>query len=145
MLRVLVAVLSLVAFSASAAELQQTGHRHVFAGKAALAPGDFDPYAPPPQAAGLVPPPYGFRSPVGVLPLANPNEWGYRPAGVASALPYVFLAPTYGDSYWATLGLRPPPPGYQWVRSGPDLLLVNINNGHIAETRFDVMDGGIDQ
>jgi Nickel/cobalt transporter regulator len=137
MRRLLVAGLSLIAMSAAAAELQQNHQRHAMVGKAPD-PADL-------SAAGIVPPPFGFRTPIGVQPLVNPNEWGYRPGGVASSLPYVFLAPTYGDTFWATLGLQPPPPGYQWVRSGPDLLLVNVNTGHIAETRFNVMDGGIDQ
>jgi Ni/Co efflux regulator RcnB len=52
-------------------------------------------------------------------------------------LPPVFLtAPYFYDGY-STLGLAPPPSGYQWVRYGPDLLLVNVRTGRIA----DVVDG----
>jgi Ni/Co efflux regulator RcnB len=52
-------------------------------------------------------------------------------------LPPLFLtAPYFYDNY-AALGLGPPPAGYRWVRYGPDLLLVNIATGRIA----DVVDG----
>ena len=38
-------------------------------------------------------------------------------------------------SDWATLGLDPPPPGAQWVRYGPDLLLVDVSTGNVIEVR----------
>jgi len=44
-------------------------------------------------------------------------------------LPTVFLATPYFYDGYATLGLAPPPAGYQWVRYGPDLLLVNVRSG----------------
>jgi Ni/Co efflux regulator RcnB len=46
----------------------------------------------------------------------------------------VFLAPAYYYADWATLGLDPPMPGFQWVRYGPDLLLVNVTTGEVVET-----------
>ena len=52
-------------------------------------------------------------------------------------LPTAFLTSAYFYSDYAALGLGPPPPGYQWVRYGPDLLLVNVVTGRIA----DVVDG----
>jgi Ni/Co efflux regulator RcnB len=52
-------------------------------------------------------------------------------------LPPAFLAPPYYYDEYAPLGLGPPPAGYRWVRYGPDLLLVNIATGRIA----DVVDG----
>ena len=55
-------------------------------------------------------------------------------------LPALFLAPAYYYADWATLGLDPPPPGFQWVRYGPDLLLVNVADGQIAETIYDAFD-----
>jgi len=71
--------------------------------------------------------------------------WGYRPFGVAPTLPYVFLAPTYYEVYWASLGLEPPPPGFQWVRYGTSLLLVDRHTGNVVDTRPDIVDGSIDR
>lgn len=48
-------------------------------------------------------------------------------------LPGVFLAPPYYYRGYARLGLGSPPPGYQWIRYGPDLLLVNVATGRIAD------------
>jgi Ni/Co efflux regulator RcnB len=38
---------------------------------------------------------------------------------------------------WADLGLPPPPPGDQWVRYGPDLLLVDVSTGQIVDVIYD--------
>jgi Ni/Co efflux regulator RcnB len=66
-----------------------------------------------------------------------PPGFGYRRWSTGLILPPIFLAsPYYYDGY-APLGLGPPPPGYRWVRYGPDLLLVNVATGRIA----DVVDG----
>jgi Ni/Co efflux regulator RcnB len=66
-----------------------------------------------------------------------PPGFRYRRWSTGLILPPIFLsAPYYYDNY-APLGLGPPPPGYRWVRYGPDLLLVNIVTGRIA----DVVDG----
>ncbi len=66
-----------------------------------------------------------------------PPGFTYQTWATGGILPPVFLtAPYFYDGY-ATLGLAPPPGGYQWVRYGPDLLLVNVHTGRIA----DVVDG----
>ena len=52
-------------------------------------------------------------------------------------LPSVFLSNAYFYDNYSALGLGPPPAGYRWVRYGPDLLLVNVVTGRIA----DVVDG----
>jgi len=57
---------------------------------------------------------------------------------VGAILPPLFLAPAYYYADWATLGLDPPPPGFQWVRYGPDLLLVNVTTGAVADTVYGV-------
>jgi Ni/Co efflux regulator RcnB len=49
----------------------------------------------------------------------------------------VFLTDAYFYDNYATLGLAPPPAGYRWVRYGPDVLLVDVRSGRIA----DVVDG----
>ena len=66
-----------------------------------------------------------------------PPGFHYRRWSTGLILPPIFLSsPYYYDDY-APLGLGPPPPGYRWMRYGPDLLLVNIVTGRIA----DVVDG----
>lgn len=52
------------------------------------------------------------------------------------ALPLLFLAaPYYFDDYYQ-MGLEGPPFGYRWVRYGPDLLLVQIGTGNIADVIY---------
>jgi Ni/Co efflux regulator RcnB len=48
-------------------------------------------------------------------------------------LPSVFLGGAYFYDNYGALGLAPPPAGYRWVRYGPDLLLVNVVTGRIAD------------
>lgn len=66
-----------------------------------------------------------------------PPGFSYRIWATGAILPPVFLGPSYFFDGYSTLGLSPPPPGYRWVRYGPDLLLVNIISGRVA----DVVDG----
>jgi len=66
-----------------------------------------------------------------------PQGFRYQTWATGGILPPVFLAASYFYDGYATLGLAPPPAGYQWVRYGPDLLLVNVHTGRIA----DVVDG----
>jgi Ni/Co efflux regulator RcnB len=75
-----------------------------------------------------------FFNPVHISPFMYPPGYGYRSWGVGAVLPPIFLAPQYYYSDWATLGLDPPPPGAQWVRYGPDLLLVDVATGNVIET-----------
>jgi Nickel/cobalt transporter regulator len=79
-----------------------------------------------------------FFNPVRVSPFIYPPGWAYRRWAVGAVLPPFFLAPNYYYSDWATLGLDPPPPGAQWVRYGPDLLLVDIGTGNVIEVVPDV-------
>jgi Ni/Co efflux regulator RcnB len=66
-----------------------------------------------------------------------PAGFTYQAWATGGILPPIFLtAPYFYDGY-STLGLGPPPGGYRWVRYGPDLLLVNVPTGRIA----DVVDG----
>jgi len=74
-----------------------------------------------------------FFNPIHISPFIYPPGWAYRPWAVGAVLPPLFLAPQYYYADWATLGLAPPPPGAQWVRYGPDLLLVDIGTGNVIE------------
>ena len=107
------------------------------------------PPSPPRPGPGPRPPSWGHRPPHHFL---NGGRWrpsirgpvyryppgfGYRRWASGAILPSIFLSSAYFYSNYPALGLSPPPPGYQWVRYGPDLLLVNIATGRIA----DVVDG----
>lgn len=76
---------------------------------------------------------------VHAAPFIYPNGWGYRRWGIGMALPPLFLAQSYWYNDWAALGLPPPEPGFQWVRYGPDLLLVNISTGQVADVIYDAL------
>jgi len=101
------------------------------------------PAGPRPGAGG--PPPGGDRftyhghpfNRAHAAPFVYPPGWVYRRWVIGGLLPPLFLAPSYYYSEWAALGLDPPPPGFQWVRYGPDLLLVNVTTGEVVETVYD--------
>jgi nickel/cobalt transporter regulator len=76
---------------------------------------------------------------VHLAPFIYPAGWGYRRWAIGVVLPPVFLAPAYYYTDWATLGLDPPQPGFQWVRYGPDLLLVDVNTGQVVDTVYDAV------
>jgi Nickel/cobalt transporter regulator len=73
---------------------------------------------------------------VHIAPFIYPRGWGYRRWAIGAVLPALFLAPAYYYSGWADLGLPPPQPGFQWVRYGPDLLLVNVTTGEVVDTVY---------
>ena len=73
-------------------------------------------------------------------PFIYPQGFGYRRWEVGAALPPIFLTPDYYYPEWAALGLEPPPPGCQWVRYGPDLILVDMSSGQVIDTAYDVFD-----
>jgi Ni/Co efflux regulator RcnB len=73
---------------------------------------------------------------VHVAPFVYPRGWAYQRWAIGAVLPPLFLAPAYYYSGWAALGLPPPQPGFQWVRYGPDLLLVNVTTGQVVDTIY---------
>jgi len=115
------------------------------------------PHGPPPGATvrpGPVPrpgpgigpgpghPQFTYRGrtfdPVHAAPFVYPHGWAYRRWGIGMALPPIFLAQTYWYADWAALGLPPPQAGFQWVRYGPDLLLVDLNTGQVVDVVYGV-------
>lgn len=67
-----------------------------------------------------------------------PRGYGYRHWARGDYLPSIFLsAPFFFYDYY-DLGVAPPPPGYRWVRYGPDLLLVDIYTGYVVDVVYDV-------
>jgi Ni/Co efflux regulator RcnB len=114
------------------------------------APGPRPPAHRPPTARPPVArPPYGRRPPHRFLSgggwhhsirgpaFRYPPGFSYRAWTTGAILPSIFLNPSYYFDDYAPLGLGPPPAGYRWVRYGPDLLLVNVFTGRVA----DVVDG----
>jgi Ni/Co efflux regulator RcnB len=62
-----------------------------------------------------------------------PPGYAYRSWGIGQSLPQLLFSAAYYFTDYAALGLDPPPYGYQWVRYGPDVLLVNIRSGEILD------------
>jgi len=73
---------------------------------------------------------------VHIAPFIYPRGWAYRRWVIGATLPAIFLEPDYYYADWAALGLPPPEPGFQWVRYGPDLLLVDVDTGQVADVVY---------
>lgn len=118
-------------------------------------PAHAAPHGPPPGPHGPPPGPHGtgpgpgpgphgtqfmYRghpfNRVHAAPFVYPGGWGYRRWGIGMVLPPLFLVPAYYYGEWAALGLAPPQPGFQWVRYGPDLLLVNVATGEVVDVVY---------
>ena len=67
-----------------------------------------------------------------------PRGYGYVRRSIGWVMPRPFLAAAYYYTGWATLGLVAPSAGYQWIRYGPDLLLVDIATGDVIDVRYGV-------
>ncbi len=122
---------------------QQRGRPEDRPAPAPRPPAHRPPAQRPPVAAR---PPYGRRPPHRFLAgggwhrsihgpaFRYPPGFSYRVWATGAILPAIFLTPTYFYDGYAALGLAPPPAGYQWVRYGPDVLLVNLATGRVADT-----------
>lgn len=103
-------------------------------------------YMPPGQPRGIENRPafdrdvfnHNYQSSRGhrIGPYRGPDNWEYRRWRFGDILPEAF----WGDQYWLgdywLFGLEVPPVGYEWVRYGPDALLVNITTGEIAQVVY---------
>jgi Ni/Co efflux regulator RcnB len=65
-----------------------------------------------------------------------PRGYHYRRWNIGLILPSIFLSNYYFFNDWSMYGVYAPPPGYVWVRYGPDLLLVNRHNGRIRDVIY---------
>jgi Ni/Co efflux regulator RcnB len=81
------------------------------------------------------------RAPVRAGVYAWPRGYAYGRRPVGYIMPRPFLTATYFYAGWAALGLAAPHAGYQWVRYGSDLLLVEIGTGRVADVRYGVFAG----
>jgi hypothetical protein len=79
--------------------------------------------------------PPGFR-PIQGRPFRYPSGYGYRRWGIGAALPLLFLSSAFYFNDYASYGVYPPPYGYRWVRYGPDLLLVQLGTGYVADAIY---------
>jgi hypothetical protein len=78
--------------------------------------------------------PYAWHPVHFARPWVYPPGYGYRLWAVGAILPPLFWSsPTYYYADWATMGLPPPDPGFQYVQYGPDLLLVNTATGEVVQ------------
>jgi Ni/Co efflux regulator RcnB len=57
---------------------------------------------------------------------------------VGRPLARALFAPAYYYAGYAALGLAAPPANYQWIRYGPDLMLVNLATGNVVDIRYGV-------
>ena len=121
-------------------------------------PGGPPPYRPGPQRPPHRPPPAapGYNSPnawrsprpsqwywhgrwvgrVHAPPYRYPHGYGYRRWAAGAILPSIFLTDLYFYAGYGALGLPPPPYGAQWVRYGPDLVLVDLATGRIIDVAY---------
>ena len=67
-----------------------------------------------------------------------PRGYSYHRWSVGRPLPHAYLAPAYYYSGYHALGLYAPQPHYQWIRYGPDLMLVNVRTGNVIDIRYGV-------
>jgi Ni/Co efflux regulator RcnB len=70
---------------------------------------------------------------------AYPRGYYYRRWGVGSIFPSLFWASSnYFINSWWSYGLMSPPWGYEWVRYGPDAVLIDVRTGVILQVRYGV-------
>jgi Ni/Co efflux regulator RcnB len=69
-------------------------------------------------------------------PYRWPNGMSYRRYGIGAYLPLGFIVSAYVLADWIDYGLAPPPPGNEWVRYGPDVLLVDPSTGQIVDGAY---------
>jgi len=69
-----------------------------------------------------------------------PRGYGYQRWWIGGILPAIFLSQAYWFDDYSDLGFGPPPYGCEWVRYGPDLLLVDIDSGQIVDVEYGVFD-----
>ena len=86
-----------------------------------------------PGRPGVRPP--HFR-PIHRPPFRWPHGYRYQRWNIGLLLPHIFLSNAYWFNDWRMVGAYPPPPGFVWVRYGPDLLLVDRYTGRIRDVIY---------
>jgi len=98
-------------------------------------PGYHGPYRGGPPPGGYVYRGHPYN-PIHGPAFVYPPGWAYRRWAAGAILPPLFLTPAYYYSGWAAHGLPPPAPGFQWVRYGPDLIMVNVATGQVVDVVY---------
>ena len=60
-----------------------------------------------------------------------PRGYRYERFAIGRRLPDAFFVPRYYILDYETYGVEVPPAGFQWIRYGPDLLLVDLSSGQV--------------
>ncbi len=71
-------------------------------------------------------------------PYHRPPGWVERHWVYGQILPRAYWVSQYVLADYWLFGLEVPPAGYEWVRAGPDALLVNIVTGEILQAEYGV-------
>jgi Ni/Co efflux regulator RcnB len=82
--------------------------------------------------------------PFHVARYAWPAGYRYRRYEIGYRLPIIFLVDQYYITDYAAYQIEPPPPGLQWVRYGPDLLLVDPTTGQVQDVVHSAFEEGDD-
>lgn len=69
-----------------------------------------------------------------------PRGHRYHRCHIGQRLPLIFLSEIYYFTDYAEAGFDDPPDGYEWIRYGPDLLLVDLATGEVVDVEYDVFD-----
>jgi Ni/Co efflux regulator RcnB len=69
-----------------------------------------------------------------------PRGFAYRRWAIGALLPAALIAAPFYFSDYDALGLRRPPPGYRWVRYGPDVVLVNERTREVEDVAYGAID-----
>lgn len=75
---------------------------------------------------------HGFH----IGPYHAPAGFRYRRWAYGEILPRLYWAPGYWlTDYWL-FGLDVPPVGFEWVRYGPDALLIDVHSGEVIQVVY---------
>jgi Ni/Co efflux regulator RcnB len=66
----------------------------------------------------------------------SPAGWRYQRWQYGQILPRAYWAQQYWLSDYWLFGLDVPPVGYEWVRYGPDALLIDTTTGEVIQTVY---------
>ncbi|HEY3890312.1 MAG TPA: RcnB family protein [Caulobacteraceae bacterium] len=64
----------------------------------------------------------------------GPRGYYYRPWFYGQVLPFGWFSADYYINDYYDYDLPVPPYGYEWIRNGPDALLVDISSGEVVES-----------
>lgn len=69
-------------------------------------------------------------------PYAAPADWRYRQWRFGEILPAPFWAERYRIADFWLFGLDVPPAGFEWVRYGPDAILIDVGTGEVIQVDY---------